>query len=209
MNSNYTGLAYNEFGYNEHLAITSKFLCIKIINGNVEKFGSNEPPLTASSFFCISLLTVSWTQCNPSINLSSHTWGDISCQLFLHPYLPLRYRDLKLEINEDRQKCVKYRLAILSTSRWPWVKSSYPRGNTGIPPTIQMVRHPRDQVAWSLISSSWRNKGTQVKTIQDKYRIRGTLGRVIHRDNMHIRTDPSRQRVAETCPIITRLISNR
>ena len=128
---------------------------------------------------------------------------------FYIPFYRMRYRDLKLEINEDRQKCVKYRLAILSTSRWPWVKSSYPRGNTGIPSTIQMVRHPRDQVAWSLISSSWRNKGTQVKTIQDKYRTRGTLGQVIHRDNMHIRTDPSRPRAAVTCPIITRLISNR
>ena len=27
------GLAYNEFGYREHPATTSKFLCIKIIDG--------------------------------------------------------------------------------------------------------------------------------------------------------------------------------
>ena len=28
---------YNEFGYSEHLAITSRFLCIKIIDYNVNK----------------------------------------------------------------------------------------------------------------------------------------------------------------------------
>ena len=34
--------AYNEFGYNEHSAITSRFLCIKIIDCNVKKFGYND-----------------------------------------------------------------------------------------------------------------------------------------------------------------------
>ena len=45
--------AYNEFGYNVHPAVTSKFLCIKIIDCNVKKFGYNEHPLTMTSFFCI------------------------------------------------------------------------------------------------------------------------------------------------------------
>ena len=33
------GPAYNEFGYNEHLAITSRFLGDKINHSSVEKFG--------------------------------------------------------------------------------------------------------------------------------------------------------------------------
>ena len=36
------GSVYNEFGYNEHPAITSRFLCIKIIDCNVKKFAYNE-----------------------------------------------------------------------------------------------------------------------------------------------------------------------
>ena len=32
------GPAYNEFCYNEHTALTSRFLCIKIIDCNVKKF---------------------------------------------------------------------------------------------------------------------------------------------------------------------------
>ena len=39
---NNTGLhlqTYNEFGYNEHPAIISRFLCIKITESNVKKFG--------------------------------------------------------------------------------------------------------------------------------------------------------------------------
>ena len=55
---------YNEFGYNEHLAITSRFLCINIIDCNVKKFAYNEHPLVTNSFFCIILLVVSGTQCN-------------------------------------------------------------------------------------------------------------------------------------------------
>ena len=39
--------------YNEHLVITSKFLCIKIIDCNVKKFSYNKHPLLTSSFFCI------------------------------------------------------------------------------------------------------------------------------------------------------------
>ena len=44
--------AYNEFGYNEQPAITSRFLCIKIIDCNV-----------TSSFFCIFLIIVSGNHC--------------------------------------------------------------------------------------------------------------------------------------------------
>ena len=32
--ANYTGSAYYELGYNEHLSITSRFLCMKIIDCN-------------------------------------------------------------------------------------------------------------------------------------------------------------------------------
>ena len=49
--------------YNEHPAITSRFLCIKIIDCNVKKFNYNEHPLTTSRFFCIFLLVVSGIQC--------------------------------------------------------------------------------------------------------------------------------------------------
>ena len=38
--------AYNKFGYNENLAITSRFLYSKIIDSNVKK-----QPLAASNFF--------------------------------------------------------------------------------------------------------------------------------------------------------------
>ena len=47
------GPAYNEFGYNEHLAYTSTFLCIKVIDSNVKEFGYNEQAILTSSFFCI------------------------------------------------------------------------------------------------------------------------------------------------------------
>ena len=50
------GPAYNEFSYSEHPAITSRFLCISIIDCNVNKFVYNEHPLITSSFFCIILL---------------------------------------------------------------------------------------------------------------------------------------------------------
>ena len=53
----------SEFGYNEHSAITSRFLCIRIIDSNVKKFGYNEHPPATTSFFCIFLLVVSRTQC--------------------------------------------------------------------------------------------------------------------------------------------------
>ena len=39
--TNFISPAYNEFGYNEHPAITSRFHYIKIIDGNVKKFGCN------------------------------------------------------------------------------------------------------------------------------------------------------------------------
>ena len=47
------GPAYNEFSYNKHPAVTSRFLCIKIIDCNVKKFGYIEYPLITSSFFRI------------------------------------------------------------------------------------------------------------------------------------------------------------
>ena len=53
------GPAYNEFCYNEHPAITSRFVCIKITDSNVKKFGYNEYSLATSSFPCIFLLVTS------------------------------------------------------------------------------------------------------------------------------------------------------
>ena len=50
------GPPYHEFGYKKHPAVTSRFLCIKIIDCNVKKFSYNEHPLIISSFFCIFLL---------------------------------------------------------------------------------------------------------------------------------------------------------
>ena len=58
------GLACNEFGYNDHLAMTSRFLCIEIIDFNVKKFGYNEDPLIMTSFFCIFPIVISGTQCS-------------------------------------------------------------------------------------------------------------------------------------------------
>ena len=59
------GPANNEFGYNEHPAITSRFLCIKVIDCSVKKFGYNGHPFITSSFFCIVIFVVSATQCLP------------------------------------------------------------------------------------------------------------------------------------------------
>ena len=36
------GPSYNEFGYNEHPAVTRESLCVKIIDSKVKKFGYNE-----------------------------------------------------------------------------------------------------------------------------------------------------------------------
>ena len=33
------GPSYNEFGYNDHAAETTRFLCIKTINVNIQTFG--------------------------------------------------------------------------------------------------------------------------------------------------------------------------
>ena len=53
---------YNEFGFSEHLAIMSRFLCT-IIDSNAKKFSYNKQLPTMSSFFCIFLLVVSGTKC--------------------------------------------------------------------------------------------------------------------------------------------------
>ena len=45
-------------------AYNEGFLCIKIIDGNVEKFGYYEHASTTSSFLCIYLLVLSGTECN-------------------------------------------------------------------------------------------------------------------------------------------------
>ena len=53
------GSTYNEFGYNEHSAEMSRFLCNNVIDWNVKKFVYNEQ-------FLFHLLVVSWIQCNSS-----------------------------------------------------------------------------------------------------------------------------------------------
>ena len=46
--------AYNEFGYNEHWAVTSRFRCSKIIGKNVKRFVRERVfVFTTNSFFCI------------------------------------------------------------------------------------------------------------------------------------------------------------
>ena len=47
------GPAYKEFGYNEHQAIKSGFLCTNIIDCNVKKFAYNEHPLETNISFCM------------------------------------------------------------------------------------------------------------------------------------------------------------
>ena len=64
---------YNEFGYNDHPAIRSGFLSIKIIDSNSKKFGYNEHALIKSSCFYICLLTGTVTQCNYNMELTSET----------------------------------------------------------------------------------------------------------------------------------------
>ena len=63
------GPAYTEFGYNDHPAKTSIFLCTILIDSNVKKFGYNEHPPATSSSFCTFLL-VSGTLCNCFVDIS-------------------------------------------------------------------------------------------------------------------------------------------
>ena len=60
--ANTLGPAYNDFGYNDHLAITSRILCIKIID-NGKKFGYSEQTLHEVVSIASFLLGVSGTQC--------------------------------------------------------------------------------------------------------------------------------------------------
>ena len=53
------GPTYNEFGYKEHLATTSRFLYIKKIDCNVEKFSYNEQP-TFNEQFLLHHFTRKW-----------------------------------------------------------------------------------------------------------------------------------------------------
>ena len=51
------GPTYNEFGYNEHSATRSRFLCIKVIDCNVKKFSYNDHPLIYNEQFLLHLFT--------------------------------------------------------------------------------------------------------------------------------------------------------
>ena len=44
---------YNQLVYNKHLAIASRFICIKLIDCSVKKFSCSQHPLTMSHLFCI------------------------------------------------------------------------------------------------------------------------------------------------------------
>ena len=77
--------AYNEFGYNEHPAIASRFLCIKIIDHSVKKFGYKKQPLITSNLFCIFLLVVSRSQCTKS-SRNLEAMAQPSSKLLLHHY---------------------------------------------------------------------------------------------------------------------------
>ena len=50
------GPAYNEFDYNEYPAITSRFLCMNIIDCNVRKLGYDEHPVITSRFLCMNII---------------------------------------------------------------------------------------------------------------------------------------------------------
>ena len=67
------GPNYNEFGYNDHPAVRSGFLSIKIIDSNSKKFGYNGHALIKSSCFYICLLTGTVTQYNYNKELTSET----------------------------------------------------------------------------------------------------------------------------------------
>ena len=60
--ANTLGPAYNDFGYNNHLAITSRILCIKIID-NGKKFDYSAQTLHEVVSIVSFLLAVSGTQC--------------------------------------------------------------------------------------------------------------------------------------------------
>ena len=86
----YTGSRLWWLGCNEHLAITSRFLCFKI--SNVKRFGFNKHLLTMTSFFCIFLIVASGTQC---IVMASIIYGPLVLLLSVHPphpeYFSMRY----------------------------------------------------------------------------------------------------------------------
>ena len=60
------GKAYDEFGYNEHPAIKSRFIFKKIIDCNVKKFRYNETHLKQADVFASKSLT---TMLNSSITM--------------------------------------------------------------------------------------------------------------------------------------------
>ena len=64
------GPAYNEFGYNEHPAIINKYLHVKIIYNNIEKFGYKAYPRTGAVKKLIDQI---------------HTWGT-SFEMFLESW---------------------------------------------------------------------------------------------------------------------------
>ena len=57
------GPAYNEFGYNEHPAITSNFFLWEKNTSDVKKVQLQRVPLITSKFLWIKLLVITGTQC--------------------------------------------------------------------------------------------------------------------------------------------------
>ena len=67
------GPNYNEFSYNDHPAVRSDFLSIKIIDSNSKKFGYNEHQLKTNGYLYICLLIGTVTQYNYNMELTSET----------------------------------------------------------------------------------------------------------------------------------------
>ena len=82
------GSAYNEFAHNEHLAYTSRFLCIKIIDCNVTKFGYKEQAVSFAFFTHCKRDPVYRDSISLSIHFRKTFYGFKQC--FKYIFEPLR-----------------------------------------------------------------------------------------------------------------------
>ena len=112
------GPAYNEFGYYEYPAITSRFLCIRTIYSNVKKFGYYEHPSTTSSFLCICLLVISGTRCICQIPFSTIY---LSLIMNKHPIIIMYWTTLLIVLTNPTV------IPILLTPKENWL-NNYLRG---------------------------------------------------------------------------------
>ena len=77
------GPAYNEFGYNEHSAITNRFLCTILIDSNAKKSNDNEHQPTT-----IFLLVESGTQCTTKSRIGGNYLTILKWNLFAFNNIP-------------------------------------------------------------------------------------------------------------------------